>query len=243
MINRVIGSVVFLFIFLTCDTKSQHKNVGQSKGIVLINAPFADRCQMGRLVDLVSKQNPKAIGINFLYIGSHGENFCDSLFEHSMRQSGKVILVEGFENDEHVQSDLEFRSAAMNAGLTGLLQSKEGVTDFYYRILDHRGRWEYSFPFLLALKDDTTKRQELATKAQPKDYPLVLNYDLNDFKIVDEGDVVNKLVYIKDKIVIIGDLRSDGDDLFSAPLPSGVVSIVPGTLITANIIADILSEK
>jgi CHASE2 domain-containing sensor protein len=194
------------------------------------------------MITLISKDKPKAIGVNFLYIEER-ENECDSILEQAITQSGKVILIEGFENENHVQSNRKFLESAVLSGLTGLSQNDNGVIDSYYRVINHRGGWEYSFPFHLALQYDSTRDSELAGKSRPKDYPITFYNTLNEFKIIDGLEEIKKNKGIfNNKIVIIGSMGEAEDNIFPTPVTSKSKDRTFGTLIIANIVLDILMD-
>src|ERR1700754_4148849 len=101
---EINGCVLFLLIILSCcGTKQQEIPArlgetpvgGESKisGIVLINAGERNRCELGELIQRISKCNPKVVGINFLFIGNK-DVYCDSTLRTSMIDSDKVVLIE-----------------------------------------------------------------------------------------------------------------------------------------------------
>jgi CHASE2 domain-containing sensor protein len=236
---------LILLLLLTtsaCGTKS-HQTTEATKlsEIILVNAG-GQRCEVGEMINLISKHEPKAIGVNFLYIEEKHNN-CDSILERAIIESGKVILIEGFENGKHVESNHRFLDPAMLSGLTGVSQDDNGIVDSYYRIIDHRGRWEYSFPFHLALQYDLTRDSELAAKSQPRDYPIVFHHSLDEFKVVDGLKVIRESnETFKNKIVIIGSMGQADDNIFITPVTRKSSVKTFGTLIIANVVLDILRD-
>jgi CHASE2 domain-containing sensor protein len=200
------------------------------------------RCEVGEMIDLISQSEPKAIGINFLYIDQRTDR-CDTILNEAISNSGKVILVEGFEEGKHVTSNESFLNVAMLSGPTGLSQDEDEVTDAYYRLIDHRGKWEYSFPFHLALQYDPTRDSELAAKSSPRDYPIRFYYATEDFKVIDglKGVQDNQEIF-KDKIVIIGSMGQAVDNIFKTPVTEKSSDKSFGTVIIANVVLDILND-
>ncbi len=225
---------------MTCGTKSKN-DIGDSRlnEIILIKTT-GERCAVGQLINSLAKCSPKLIGVNYLYVGKKGNN-CDTLLWTAIEQSKKVILIEGFEEGEHVTSDNDFKDVAMFSSVTGLAQSDDGVTDFYYRISDHDGKWSYSFPFHVALQFDKKKASQLASKSFPKDYPIKFYKKLEDFKVFTPSDIENHCSEITGKIILIGDLETE-ENIFKTRTTNKSSDQTFGTVIIANVILDILKD-
>ena len=255
MIKVGIKDFVFLLlgIMSCCATKPQEIPAAEQhetsvavetkiKEIVLVNAGESDRCQMGELVHRISKCNPKVIGINFLFIGEKDAT-CDSTLRTSIVNSDKVVLIEGFENGTHVESDQKFTDAAFLTGLKGLIEAEDGITNQYFRLIDHRGKWELSFPFLLALQLDKTRAAELSSKVSPQKYPINFYHRIDEFKVLDYNtDFSSNCNLLEEKIVIIGYLGPTEEDIFQTPVTEKSSDRTYGTVILANIILDILKD-
>lgn len=239
-LNRLI--IISLAGILSCGIKKPTEKTSTRLGeIVLVNAG-GQRCEVGEMINLISQSKPKAIGINFLYIDERTDR-CDTIFREAISNSGRVILVEGFEEGKHVTSNESFLNVAMLSGPTGLSQDEDEVIDAYYRVIDHRGKWEYSFPFHLALQYDPTRDSELAAKSSPDECPIRFYYSLDDFKVIDglTGVQDNQEVF-KDKIVLIGSMGQAINNLFKTPVTKKSSDKTFGTVIIANVIIDILHD-
>ena len=210
--------------------------------IVLVNIDQSNRCEIGNLISFLSSCNPKAIGVNLLF-SSEREYKCDSALRQSIIDSDKVILVEGYKSGKHIKSIDKFSDVSYLTGLTGLIESDTGIIDYYYRQTDVKGRWAYSFPFLLALQYDKNRGSELAAKSTPEDYPIVLYHDLNSFRMIEAetSDVANCNLLNK-KIVIIGYLGPEDKDSFFAKGTENLSNKAYGTVIIANVVLDILQD-
>lgn len=233
---------ISLAITVSCGTKRTTEKIDtRLSEIVLVNSS-GQRCEVGQMINLISQSEPRAIGINFLYIDERTDH-CDTTLRQAIVNFGKVILVEGFEGGKHVTSNESLLNVAMLSGPTGLSQDENEITDTYYRLIDHRGRWEYSFPFHLALQYEPTRGSELAAKSAPKDYPIRFYYATEDFKIIDglKGVQDNQEVF-KDKIVVIGSMGQAVDNIFKTPVTAKSSDKSFGTVIIANIVLDILND-
>lgn len=238
---------IFFFIFLCCFTKCKETQKEASENhttkvdeIVLVNVPVINRCEMGALISTISSCNPKIIGLNFLFV-EEKENKCDSVLRQSIVESDKIVLIEGFENEVHVESHKKFSEVAFLTGLTGLSQSKDGVTDYYYRLIDFRGKWEVSFPFLIALQYNKERAAELSSKLTPKDYPIVFYHPESNFNIVNHNDILNNCSVLDNRLVIVGNL-SPGENIFRTRVTQNSTEATPGSVIIANVVLDILNE-
>lgn len=236
------GTTFLLLIFgltITCGTKSKKGEDTRLNEIILIKTT-GERCAVGQIINSLMKCDPKLIGVNYLYVGKTGNN-CDTVLRTAIEQSKKVILMEGFEEGKQVTSDNEFKEVAMFSSVTGLAQSDDGVTDFYYRISDHDGKWSYSFPFHVALQFDKQKAPQLASKSSIKDYPINFYKKLEDFKVFSSTDIENNCSEITGKIVLIGDLETD-ENIFKTRTTDKSLEKNFGTVIIANVILDILKD-
>ena len=68
------------------------------------------------MISLILKETQR-VGVNFLHIEKK-DNECDSIREQTINQSGKVILIEEFENEKHIQSNQKFLETVTLSGLT-----------------------------------------------------------------------------------------------------------------------------
>ncbi len=242
MIQKGIQWSFLLTILWCCGTKTQQSTNDlrtKVKDIVLINAETIDRCQMGELITSLSKCNPKVIGINFLFVGVKDKK-CDSTLRQSITESEKVVLVEGYENGTHIESDKLFSHPAMLTGLTGLAQNENGVTDSYYRLTE---RAEYSLPMHVALQYDTNRQSEIAAKSFYKDYPINFYHQLPEFEILNYKEVsLTNCDLLTGKIILIGYLGPGDENLFKTPVTNNSSDKTYGTVIIGNIVLDILKD-
>ncbi|WP_276374336.1 CHASE2 domain-containing protein [Chryseolinea sp. H1M3-3] len=210
--------------------------------IALINVGKLDRCGIGELVATLSRCKPKVIGIN-LMLRNENNFMCDSILTQSMIEADNVILSEGFVEGKHVETAKKFSDAAYLVGVMGLSQRDDGLTNSYYRQIDFRGKWEYSFPFLLALTHDKNRGSELAAKTGPQDYPLVL-HEARRFKMLehDSSELISNCEMIHGRIVIIGYLGPDSVDIYTVKNSLGEDVKIYGTTLIANAIIDILKD-
>jgi hypothetical protein len=243
--NRGLFKIILLLtIIIGCKTQSQQTKISpesRTSEIVLINADPKDRCEMGQIIESLSECDPRIIGINFIF-SEQREIGCDFKFQQAIVNSGKVVLIEGFEDGKHVESHKQFRDYALRSGTTGLAQGEDDLTDSYYRVHDHRDRWEYSFPMHLALQYDTIRAPELAARSFPKDYPIEFYSSTQDFKTIQSKDILANRSLFKNKIAIIGYLGAGDENYFKTKQTEKSSSKTHGTVIIANIVLDILSD-
>ncbi len=132
-IKRIIIGIFFLAVTLSCGTeKPTEETETRLSEVVLVNAG-GQRCEVGEMINLISQSKRKAIGIDFLYIDQRADR-CDTILRDAISNSGKVILVEGFEEGKHITSNESFLNVAMLSGPTGLAQDDNQVTET--RIVD-----------------------------------------------------------------------------------------------------------
>ncbi|MBX2965988.1 MAG: CHASE2 domain-containing protein [Cyclobacteriaceae bacterium] len=244
-----IKELVFglLIVCSFCKTKSQ--DVSQKitfqhqktkiKELVLVNARDANRCEMGSIIQLISSCNPKVIGVNFLFIGDKNA-YCDSILLESIKKADNVMLIEGFENGQHAKSESKFKEVSFLSALNGFLQNDSGKVDGYYSLIDHRGKWEVSFPFLLALQYDKSKSAELSSTLSPVKHPIKIYHELSEFEIFDNYIETTNCAIFENRIVLIGYLGPKYEDIFEVVASGKSGERVYGTVILANMLLDIL---
>lgn len=235
---------VILLSLLSCKSQLDNINLEKRKNdIVLINI-YGERCEMSDLLSLISKKNPKVIGINFIYMEER-EGRCDSLLQHALGHSKNVVLVEGHQEGKETQSHVKFLNLASQSAQAGYLgDGKEELTAYYrVRMTDNDELWQYSFPFEVASLYDTSKAIYLASVSKPNEqYPIKFRYQKSDFKVLNGfTDVKNNQDILKDKVVLIGLFESGNEDIFSTP-ENPKSDKTYGTVILANIVLDILED-
>lgn len=254
-----IGRILFLLsmpIYLACCTASKQSDETKSEAItgiqvkiqtkstdlILVNCGDLDRCEMGALIGKISKCHPNAIGLNFLYVERRGPT-CDSVLRKAIIDADNVILTEQYEGEKHVTSHPYFSNVAFSSGMNGLLGSDDGVANEYYCMLDHRGKWELSFPFLLALQVHKDKAAQLSSRLTDKSYPISFYRSKDDFTILNaEENFDSKCSLIEGNVVIIGYIGPGRDDMLPTPVTSKSSDKSYETVILANIILNIVKE-
>lgn len=234
--TRIVNFLFLLsFSLFFCDSKKKmFAETKEIRKVVLINAGESDRCEISKLIDLIASYQPKVIGINFIFIGSMD---CDSLLTNSISNVDNVILVEGFQDGIHVESNKEFTEVAFLTGVTGLSQSSNYLTDHYYEMIDFRGKRELSFPFLLALQSNENRSARIASNVDPNDHPLDVDQYLDNLLIFGFDEISKNKELIKESIVIIGYLGPGDEDIVAVKEGARVQY---RTVVIASAIVDIL---
>ncbi|MCA6368757.1 MAG: CHASE2 domain-containing protein [Cytophagales bacterium] len=213
--RQIILTLLTLTALTSCVVTRGYKRIGE---IVLINTS-GEKCEVGHLIDLVDKCNPKVIGLNLLF-STNNNLICDNNLIKAIEQSGKIILIEGLYDS---LSDESFYIKAKYTGETGIAHDSDSCAHCYYRISQHsNGR--FSFPYFIALHYDKSKGPLLASQSFPKPYPLKFYHQLADFKVLTIDDIAKDSNQLTNKIVLIGRLAESQ------------------TNTQANIILDILSD-
>jgi CHASE2 domain-containing sensor protein len=208
------------------------------KMIVLVNVPRVNRCEISRLVDVISACDPKIIGINFTFRNDTNPK-CDSSLQNSISISNKVILT-----DSHQEGSInKFSDYALLSGQSGIALDEDNVAEAYYRLTDLKVRYGFSFPFHIAIQYVDDKAVELSRLSTPLEYPIVIYYRLEDFDKIDFDKLSNvDCNLIKDKIVLLGYLGPEDEDLIKTHVTNSSSDKTYSTVIIANVILDILKD-
>ncbi len=233
--RQIILTIFILTTWTSCgQTNNRNKRLGD---IILINTS-GEKCEVGKLIDLVDKCKPKIIGLNLLF-STNDNSTCDNNLIKAIEQSGKVILIEGLYDS---LSDESFYIKAKYTGETGLARhDSDSSANFYYRVSPYsNGR--FSFPYFVALHYDKSKGPILASQSFPKPFPLKFYHQSADFKVLTIDDIAKNSSQLTDKIVLIGRLGERTRDLRQTEFKNSNVRQVNVTILQANIILDILND-
>lgn len=243
MLLRYLAFAIFLSL-LSCKEKLDNVNLEKRKNdIVLINT-YGERCEMSNLLSLISKKNPKAIGINFIYIEER-KGRCDSSLQRALENSKNVVLIESHREGKEAKSHIKFLNIVRQSAQAGYMgDGKEELTAYYrVRVTEKDESWQYSFPFEIASLYDTNKAIYLVSISKPgEQYPIKFRYQKSDFKVLNSLSAIEASGnLLKNKIVLIGLFESGDEDLFLTP-DNHYSNKTYGTVILANIVLNILED-
>lgn len=215
----------------------QNISVDRTNQIILINST-GEKCEVAQLINALAKCNPKVIGLNIL-LSDDVDIECDNDILDALKNSGQVTLVEGLYDKLSAEM---FYEQSMNSGETGLPRhDSDIVSNYYYRVAHYGLR--FTFPFLIALKYDTSKMMQLVAKSPRRNHPLGTNKKLEDFKkLTGATEIINNSDLLNGKIVLVGDLSSVDKNMCLTKFTDSTTQLMNRTVLQANIVLDILKD-
>jgi len=210
--------------------------------IVLMNLGHYGRDSLTLLVNTLSKCNPKVIGLNvrFKVFRANKE---DTLLAQSFQNSGKVVLADALIEDHISESHYFFSSKVRDHGVLIFAENEDSVATDYMQIYEDNHGQRLNFPFLLAVEVDHDHcKEKFENFLINRDVKITYRKRLSDFKILDGKNI--SCEDVEDKIVLIGFLGPENDDLYKTPLTykdGNQGADTWGTVIAANIILDLLN--
>jgi hypothetical protein len=222
------------------ETISIERKAYAPSDIVLINVGEAGRCETSFMLRNINAGNPKAIGMNLLYT-ERKKLDCDTMLMNAMATSN-AIIIKGWSGTSYIEPWKDFADAAFSVGITGLVKDTSNCLDFHLRLFEENGKRSLSFPMLLALQFDKERTLMALTEVSMQDYPTVLKFKMNDFKVVPRSEVLSadKSMFT-DKLVILGYLGPLNEDRHKIHDSTGIAIEEYSTVITANIVLDVLN--
>ena len=238
--KKLIIYFCMLLAFSRCSTgKQETKNKSKrATEIVLINAGKANRQLIGNALTKISLCKPKVVGINFVFHGTSNPRG-DSILSLGLKGTNNVILASNLEDGELVTSEHVFTSNSQAEGLFYVGYSGEFV-DRHMIYISHNNEMLWSFPVTIASYFKPERAAEIMHRAIGNEfYKIRFDYELNDFQTIDFKNL-DKLDcgVLENKIVLIGDLDPDHDDVYNVEGTPGM----HGTVIMANCIENILED-
>lgn len=222
-----------------------------NSNIILVNIKHADRFQLAQAIEVVSKQNPKAIGLDIIFKDQKSQ-FTDSILKSTLANTPNIVTAYYHENDSTVTNHSYFEVEGLQKGFINLNLNGQNtvIRDFLGAKKENQ---ELSFTSQLA-KTAGYIDEEYAIKKLNE--PLPINYIGNkdaflNFSI-DEVLNTDEIPAIKDAVVIFGYLGNgneiyDIEDKHFTPLNKAWVGrAVPdtyGVAIHANILNMLINKN
>lgn len=233
-------------IFNDCTTRDNKNEIQEetiSDQIVLFNLGDTGRQEIATAIDRINGCSPKIIAINAIF-EDNSHSWSDSVLLNSIIEAKNVILVSNLMDNKLVNSDSIFLKGSMAQGVLNYGFTEERVSK-YKTYLSWNNQLLWSFPVTIAsyFDLDLSERVMNETKANQfykiKFYSTNVNYKSISIDELEKSDCKD----IKDKIILIGYLGPNEDDLYPIDDKGNSNKKVYSTIIIANIISSILKNK
>lgn len=234
-------------------TAKDFKEMTPTKDIILINIKHADRLEIAKTIEIISKQNPKVIGLDIIF-KERKDPQIDSILRSAMTMTKNLVTPFYFDGDQMVTNDNYFLTENQSKGYINLnFNSGKSVVRDFEGVMSVKDSVYFGFATQLAIKSGKLKESSARDVLKDK---LLINYTgkTNSFLTFDIEDILaNKQIpALKDAIVIMGYLGTptnnqyDVEDKFFTPLnPNYTGKSVPdmyGVVIYANILKMIITK-
>jgi CHASE2 domain-containing sensor protein len=204
---------LFLAAFFLGGCTEQKSEPPIDEDIILVNAGHSNRIELSNAINALSKCKPKVIAINFVF-GQRKGDASDSLLYSSFKDASNVILVSLLKDQKVVSSDSLFNKAALAQGVQYYgLDDDSSVTDqmLYISVGDDL-LWSFSTTIASYFDID---HSDVIMKSARGNRLYKIDYGSN-FRIIDINEEFDHSL-LKDKIVIVGYLGPEKEDMYSIP--------------------------
>lgn len=235
-----IFTIIILFFNCTSDKKEISKlDLSVSESIVLINIGSSNRNEIAKALDWLGKCETKIVAINTVF-SPNNYTKADTSLSNSIKSLGNAILIFSANLDSTVSSDVFFRQNSMAEGIIGFSYNDERI--FHKLTLPVGDQLKWSFSFAVASYYKPEIASHLLTTIMPDTYyDVFMDRKIDQYLLIDENELYNiNCNNIKDKIILMGDLDSNTEDII---ILSKIDKRYNTTVILANIIDNILSDK
>lgn len=194
--------------------------------IIVIDAGTASRAQIGYALQTISSNQPKAIGLDFIF-QNRGDDFVDSILVSAILETDNLVIATDAKSNNH-----SFFESLLDSAQLGYVNFGKpyDVVRKYEPCIKNGNEYLYSFASqLLRISKANTPFM---------DDPNYINYPSVSFDTVSIYNIENRLEDIQDKYVLIGSLL-ENDDVHVTPVDQEM----HGVQIHAHILSTMLSKE
>lgn len=219
--------------------------------IIMVNIGEAERSELAKLIETLSRYKTKAIGLDILFLSAK-EDSADANLATAIRNSAGIVLSDMIEGDNASSYTRNYFSRyAAHSGYVNFVGEDKGVIRYFSPVEKIGDTVCLSFAAAIARVADEDRFQQLIKR--DKEVELI-NYKraATEFFVVEHGDILANNVdssLFRGKVVIVGYINKDPnniEDKHFTPLNKKFVGkSVPdmnGAIIQANIISMILNK-
>jgi len=221
--------------------------------IVIVNIGISDRAMIAGMLEKVSSQKPRAIGLD-AYFDAEKDAEPDSLLEKVMHSTPRLIMASRmtWEEDSLIENRGYFAKTGNSFGYVNLVGEERGTIRYFTPFENYKRREFMSFTAALlniadpvAFKKLHSRHKDLETINFRRGITKYLLADGND---VLSGNIVDTM--FTDKIVLLGYISSsvnDIEDMHFTPMNPKMSGKAPpdmnGIVIHANILSMAMDKK
>jgi CHASE2 domain-containing sensor protein len=221
--------------------------------IVIVNIGISDRAMIAGMLEKVSSQKPKAIGLD-AYFDAEKDAESDSLLQKVMHSTPRLIMASrlNWEEDSLIENRGYFVKTGNSFGYVNLVGEERGTIRYFTPFENYQRKEFMSFTAALlniadpvAFKKLHSRHKDLETINFRRGLTKYLVADGND---VLSGNIVDTM--FADKIVLLGYISSsinDIEDMHFTPMNPKMGGKAPpdmnGIVIHANILSMALDKK
>jgi len=230
----------------------RHRDNPMDEKIVIVNIGNADRATIAAVVNKIDEAQPKAIGLDVLFLAPK-EPLGDSLLAKAIAQTPGIVLSNKleFENDT-AGTENYFREYSNHGGYVNFVGEKLGVIRYFSPFEKWKDSVNYSFAAAVVKVSDELKLKKLQKRSHDLE---LINYSREEdqYFTVDYKDLLSGKTsppVFTNKIVLIGFVDNNPaniEDKHFTPLNEKFVGkSIPdmnGVIIHANIISMILEDN
>ena len=235
--------------------KDMFENKNTDK-IILVNIGESDRCGIADMIQKISSQDPKVIGLDIFFKGQK-DAYCDSLLLASLQSTSNIISSYSYDNHKQLKNNSNYFSIeGQKQGYvtSDIYNDTEIVRDFIGVKQDKISDYHFSFPVQVALEAKYIDESTAMSKFKDETRINYFGRSENFLSFQPENFQTEKPIpTFKDAVVLIGYLGSTNinvnniEDKHYSPLNKKIIGRsrpdMHGLTIHANIIKMLESGK
>jgi len=242
LINGLI-LLVYGAIFSDCTRIPPPNRQTDDVPIVLVDIKDFGRAEIARVLDLVNQCSPSVIGVYLVFEESKTDEE-DTILVSAIKNSEKVILLANIVDSNIVTSHSKFLKVSKDFGVPTYMADENYVVRAVVPISEYQGRSYGNFSFLLALNHSPEimfEKSKTFALGSSRRVSFTKTYD--DFIVLESQHINCEL--IKEKIVILGDLRERNDGPSQRAVLDGQseAKTMVAPVIAANVVLDFLRNE
>lgn len=180
--------------------------------IVLVYTDSLSRYEMALLLEKIREGKPKIVGLDIIYKNPEKyEN--DMLLIESLRKLKDKVVVSCFLTDEVAEENMLktfqgnfFDNLNFCQGGVNLQKTRDQVIRTFNPYLKYKQDTIFSLDFQIAKRVDPSSVEKLSRRNNLEEY---INYNLPIFDEYSSSDIIKHPLFVKNKIVLLGDSALD----------------------------------
>ncbi len=217
--------------------------------IAIVNIGYSDRLTLSRILEVVSADSPKVIGLDVMF-DNDKDSLSDAFLFEQLKATPNLVLASKIDwSNDQILKESVFKDTSIKLGFVNFVGTQKGTIRYFSPIEKENNHVHLSFASAITQKADPHAYQKLLDRKKTIE---TINYTRHQHKyaLIDGAQLLEGLVVdniFKNKIVLLGYVSTspfDIEDKYLTPMNEKFAGKtfpdMNGVMIHANIISMIL---